>query len=474
MPQNDGIPCCRNPASSTFLCTAFVSPPPYQILASHILNTPPRPPNHSIATVTVCSQNELAFAVFCGAQMQVGGQRDTGFVNGFGYINLTWTYTRRIATRVPPYTAIFTPSQTGTWSSLHGPRRVHTYLCTIPDGYTPVQDMAVFWITTGPVGSAPVSRLHTAPVGSPTQSSKHPSTSAVEIFENWESESKLYTSKLYMTQYIRVSRRLLRNILIKLFDILTQFTEFNATQTVDPVWTVTVQASSLISPSLTHRSSSSSSKNHRVEEPQWNGVQLHGAGGYLVNQFLDSGSNKRTDKWGGSIENRSRFGLEVLKVLTQVYPRDVAIKISPSGGYNDVGMPLQETLDTYSYFISEVDKLGLSFIELMRYSAKFDVEYDGVRRATRHDVLESYRPFVKNTKLFLNADITPEEGEALVSAGKVDGVTFGFNFITHPDLVKRVQNGKPFDNAPDIAHLQTNKDSGDWATGYTDYPTATY
>ncbi|KAF9483542.1 flavoprotein NADH-dependent oxidoreductase [Pholiota conissans] len=206
----------------------------------------------------------------------------------------------------------------------------------------------------------------------------------------------------------------------------------------------------------------------------FDGVQLHGANGYLVSQFLDSGSNKRTDKWGGSIENRSRFGLEVLKALTEVYPRDVAIKLSPCGGYNDMGMPLQETLDTFSYFISEADKLSLSFIELVRYSAKFDVEYDGVQRATKHDVLESYRPFVKNAKLFLNADITPEEGEALVSAGKVDGVTFGFNFITHPDLVKRVQNGKPFDNAPDFAHLQTNKDSGDWATGYTDYPTATY
>ncbi|KAF9470875.1 flavoprotein NADH-dependent oxidoreductase [Pholiota conissans] len=211
-----------------------------------------------------------------------------------------------------------------------------------------------------------------------------------------------------------------------------------------------------------------------AKKAEFDGVQLHGANGYLVSQFLDSGSNKRTDKWGGSIENRSRFGLEVLKALTEVYPRDVAIKLSPCGGYNDMGMPLQETLDTFSYFISEADKLSLSFIELVRYSAKFDVEYDGVQRATKHDVLESYRPFVKNTKLFLNADVTPEEGEALVSAGKVDGVTFGFNFITHPDLVKRVQNGKPFDNAPDFAHLQTNKDSGDWATGYTDYPTATY
>ncbi|KAF9478936.1 FMN-linked oxidoreductase [Pholiota conissans] len=206
----------------------------------------------------------------------------------------------------------------------------------------------------------------------------------------------------------------------------------------------------------------------------FDGVELHGANGYIISQFLDSTSNKRTDKWGGSIENRSRFGLEVLKAVTEVWGHDVAIKLSPAGGYNDMGMPLQETLDTYSYFITEADKLGLSFFELVRYSPKFDVEFDGVSRATKHDVLESYRPYVKNAKLFLNADVLPEEGEALVAAGKIDGIFIGFNFITHPDLVKRVAHGKPLNNVPNIPHLQTNKDSGDWATGYTDYPVATY
>ncbi|KAF9482927.1 hypothetical protein BDN70DRAFT_874341 [Pholiota conissans] len=66
-PQNDdAIPCYRNHASSAFSCTAFVPPLPYQISSSHTLSTPPRPPNHGAATVTVCAQNELAFAAFCG------------------------------------------------------------------------------------------------------------------------------------------------------------------------------------------------------------------------------------------------------------------------------------------------------------------------------------------------------------------------------------------------------------------------
>ena len=64
---------------------------------------------------------------------------------------------------------------------------------------------------------------------------------------------------------------------------------------------------------------------------------VHGANGYLVTQFLDSTANHRTDQWGGSVENRSRFGLEVLKAVKEVFGRNISIKLSPAGGYNDVG-----------------------------------------------------------------------------------------------------------------------------------------
>ncbi|PPQ80353.1 hypothetical protein CVT25_003636 [Psilocybe cyanescens] len=211
-----------------------------------------------------------------------------------------------------------------------------------------------------------------------------------------------------------------------------------------------------------------------AKEAGFDGVELHGANGYIVTQFLDNTSNLRTDQWGGSIENRSRFGLEVLKALVEVFGENVSVKLSPCGGYNDVGMPLQETLDTYSYFISEADKLKLSYFNLVRYAPSFDVEFDGVPRATKHDVLESYGHLIKNGKKLLNAGVTGEEGEELISASKLDAVSIGFNWITHPDLAKRIEHGKPLDNAPDIPHLQTNKTSGDWATGYTDYPAATY
>ncbi|KAG6901761.1 hypothetical protein C0995_008236 [Termitomyces sp. Mi166 len=210
-----------------------------------------------------------------------------------------------------------------------------------------------------------------------------------------------------------------------------------------------------------------------AKEAGFDGVELHGANGYLVNQFLDSSANKRTDQWGGSIENRARFGLEVLKVLVEVFGGNVSLKVNPAGGYNDVGMPLQEALDTYKYFLTEADKLGLSYITLVRYSEKLDVEYDGKKRATVHDILESYRSLIKNAKVFLNTGVSPAEGAALIEAGKIDGIVIGFDWITHPDLMKRVEHGKPLDNVPDIKNLYW-REGIQPSIGYTDYPTAKY
>jgi len=211
-----------------------------------------------------------------------------------------------------------------------------------------------------------------------------------------------------------------------------------------------------------------------AKEAGFDGVELHGANGYIITQFLDNTANLRTDQWGGSVENRSRFGLEILKALTEVFGRNVAVKLSPAGGYNDVGMPLPETVETYKYFITEAEKLGLAYITLVRYIAAYDVEIDGKLRAIQHDVLETFRPFIKKSKVFLNAAVTVEEGEQLIAAGKIDAISIGFNWITHPDLLKRVLHGKPLDNIPDFPHLQAKSEAGDWSVGYTDYPVAVY
>lgn len=207
---------------------------------------------------------------------------------------------------------------------------------------------------------------------------------------------------------------------------------------------------------------------YKAKAAGFDGVELH-ASGSLIAQFLDASSNQRTDQWGGSVENRARFGLEVLKQLIAMFGRNVSLKVSPTGGYGDLGMPLEENIETYRYFLSEADKLNLSYITLRRYSPLLDAEFDGKKRATVHDVLESYRPCIKHAKVFLNANVTAEEGAKLVADGSVDGIFIGFSWITHPDLAKRIQHGKPLDNIPDIPHLQKGG-----AQGYTNYPTAVY
>ncbi|KAK0197101.1 hypothetical protein F5146DRAFT_28636 [Armillaria mellea] len=208
----------------------------------------------------------------------------------------------------------------------------------------------------------------------------------------------------------------------------------------------------------------------------FDGVEIHGANGYLVHQFLDSTSNQRGDEWGGSVENRSRFGLEVTKALIEVWGADrIGIKLNPTGGYNDLGMPLQETLDTFSYFISEADKFGLAYINLVRYVDILDQIVDGAKRGIKHDVLASYVPLIKRSTVFVNGGYTGEEAAELISQGKVAGVFFGFPWIAHPDFSKRLEYGKPLDGQPDFTTLYgRGADEESEKKGYTDYPFAHY
>ncbi|KAJ7067618.1 hypothetical protein C8F01DRAFT_1228214 [Mycena amicta] len=209
----------------------------------------------------------------------------------------------------------------------------------------------------------------------------------------------------------------------------------------------------------------------------FDGVELHGANGYLIHQFLDSTSNHRTDDYGGSPANRARFALETLAALQEVYGPDVAIKLSPAGGYNDMGMPLDETVATFGYLLQEIEKLPvpLSYVTLVRYNAFADPQIDGKPRATKHDVLETFKGYLASarTPLFLNSGVQPAEAEDLIGSGKVAGVFFGLNWLTHPDLAKRITAGKALDNAPDFAHLY-GAEGVDPALGYTDYKAAVY
>ncbi len=212
---------------------------------------------------------------------------------------------------------------------------------------------------------------------------------------------------------------------------------------------------------------------------------VHGANGYLVHQFLDTGSNQRTDEWGGSVENRSRFGLTLLSELCRIWGSNrVAIRLNPAAGILDVGsvhfftkssfhqlinrsrMPLQDTLDTFSYFISEADKLKLAYITLCRHSPLFDPPVDGKYRGTPHDVVATYAPLVKESLVIGNSDYTPEEAAAAVESGQLPAVIFGRLWIRNPDLAKRIEYGKALTEPLDFGTLFSYE--GNISHGYTD------
>lgn len=188
----------------------------------------------------------------------------------------------------------------------------------------------------------------------------------------------------------------------------------------------------------------------------FDGVELHAATGYLPNQFQVTGSNRRTDAYGGSVEGRSRFTLEVLQALCEVRGADrVGIKIAP-------GFTVNDTFDddptaSYSYLAGRLNSLGLAYLHV-----GYDAGY-GRGTAPPFNPIDLLRPLYHGTMLGVGG-FTGETGNAAIRAGRVDAVVFGRPFISNPDLVERLRLGA--DLAPwDVRTLYGGDDHG-----YTDYP----
>jgi 2,4-dienoyl-CoA reductase-like NADH-dependent reductase (Old Yellow Enzyme family) len=192
----------------------------------------------------------------------------------------------------------------------------------------------------------------------------------------------------------------------------------------------------------------------------FDGVQLHGANGYLVDQFLRDGRNLRDDAYGGSPENRTRFMREVLEALVDVWGADrVGIRLSPNG--DSQGCDDSNPSAIFGAAAKVCEELGLAFVELREPGP------DGTFGQTDVPKQSPLIREIYSGPLVLNSDYTAEQAEADVASGKCDAVSFGRPYISNPDLAERIRVGAPWNPNRDVTRS--------WyfpiPEGYTDYPT---
>jgi N-ethylmaleimide reductase len=191
-------------------------------------------------------------------------------------------------------------------------------------------------------------------------------------------------------------------------------------------------------------------------EAGFDGVELHAANGYLLEQFLSPHSNQRTDAYGGSVENRSRFVLEVASAVAEAIGNTkTGIRLSPHGVFND--MPAYpETDATYKHLAVELDKLNIAYIHLVDHSGDGAPEVPLLLK-------ESIRTLFGNT-IIITGSYNREKAEVHIEAGLADLIGFGKPFISNPDLVKRISKDLPLNIKLDASTLYSAGEKG-----YTDY-----
>ncbi|GAA3965228.1 alkene reductase [Allohahella marinimesophila] len=194
-----------------------------------------------------------------------------------------------------------------------------------------------------------------------------------------------------------------------------------------------------------------------AKEAGFDGVEVHGANGYLLDQFLKSGSNKRTDEYGGSVDNRLRLPLMVVQAVVDVWGKDkVGIRVSPTGSFN--AMEDENPLDTYGEFARRLNEIGIAYIEVVEDS------FQGNHADGRpEDVIDAIKAGFKGTYI-ANGDYSADEARKRIDAGRCDLVTFGRPFISNPDLPERFRQNAPLNDWDGDTFY-----GGD-EHGYTDYP----
>ena len=187
----------------------------------------------------------------------------------------------------------------------------------------------------------------------------------------------------------------------------------------------------------------------------FDGVEIHGANGYLVDQFINTASNKRSDKYGGSIENRCRFAIEIAKKMGEAIGfNKTAIRLSPYGAFN--GMEQFDQLEeTYKFLANELGKLGLVYIHIVDHSSMGAPE---VTDSVKSKIQESF-----GNTIIASGGFDKERAEKVLNENKGDLIAFGRPFISNPNLVNNFENNLPLVD-PDSDTFYTPGEKG-----YTDY-----
>lgn len=181
----------------------------------------------------------------------------------------------------------------------------------------------------------------------------------------------------------------------------------------------------------------------------FDGVELHAANGYLIDQFLQSNTNQRDDEYGGPVENRARLLLEVVDAFIEVWGAGrVGVHIAPRGDSHDMGD--ENPLATFGYVVEQLSQRNVAFIFSREYEAS-----DSIGPKLREKF---------NGVWIANENLTPESAQRILREGQADAVSFGKAYIANPDLLQRLEQGLP------LNELQPTTLYAKGAEGYTDYP----
>ena len=203
-----------------------------------------------------------------------------------------------------------------------------------------------------------------------------------------------------------------------------------------------------------------------IKKAGFDGVEVHGGNGYLPDQFLQDVSNQRTDKWGGSIENRARFTIEVIKSICSAVGADkAALRLSPWSDFNGMGMPDSVCIPQFLYVLEQLKPMNLAFIDLIEARVRGNDDADC---GTGKDVSFMVNAWGKTSPIFLSGGFNPESARRAVDETYKDynvAILFGRYWTSNPDLVYRIEKKIAFQKYDRSTFYTPSKKEGyvDWA-----------